>query len=271
MDRPDRKSIVGSPVTFSARFSNVALVRQRCGIGGWLDVVNAMAACAIGNFDRSSADRQTVITVRKCRETVRCNAVLLSQLHGTMAGRADLRAHILCGNRLRRVGMSENVVLAMTIGANGRFQVSQTRCDAMDAFIEFLRDFRVALCACAGNIELIDFRFRVIALTHLVAAVAIDAVRCLGIARLQCRSVNAMFIRGDKPGGGGNAGPHTLIVEMALEAEFLLGGFHLDRIPSGSDLGKVIPMTCNADGSTQDTRLESLAMCRVGQGRAPEF
>ena len=95
----------------------------------------------------------------------------------------------------------------------------------MNAFIEFPRDCGMTLRTCFGNIKLVDFRFRVVALSHLMTAMAVDTIGSLGISRLQGRSVYTVFIRGDKPGGGSNAGSHTFIVQMTGEAEFLLRDF----------------------------------------------
>ena len=157
-----------------------------------LDGMRTVAARAIDDLDRAATHRQAVIAVGERLEGIGGEAVFFGQADGGMAGGAHLLGDVACVYRGSRIGMREDLVLAVAIGADRRVEIALAQGDGVHAEVVFRRLGLVAFCAGLGQVGLLHARTGDHRLVHFVAAVAIDAVGGLHDAARQRRAMHTL-------------------------------------------------------------------------------
>ena len=89
---------------------------------------------------------------------------------------------------------------------------------------------------------------------HLMAAMAIDAVRCFSIAAQQRSAVDAPFICRDEAGCRRHRRLDIRIVEVAGQTEFVLGDLQLGGVFCRGNVSDRVSVTFDAARSSFDPR-----------------
>lgn len=173
-----------------------------------------------------------MVTVKVAGDAVAGYAELLRETHALMTARASIARKILL--RVWRVGVSVRLdgVDAVAISADRRLSVAVRDGLSVNAGIEGICDFRVALAACGRHIELVNGRRGLVGGENLVIAVAIGTDGGLLRSVGDGASVHARLIRDERlsadavlfheeflpvapAAGGGNVGVVDRRIRMA--------------------------------------------------------
>ena len=208
-------------------------------VGGWQNVVRAVAARAVRHFRDAAAGRHAVEAVGKALGAVGRQRVLFVELERPVARRADARRDV--GSRHEGLGIArpEDVVLPMAVGADGRVPHAARERGAVYAPGVLRRFRRVAPGAEVRNFGLADGRAGRERLAHPMAAMAVDARGSFIVSASEGFSMHA-GLEGFDESGARHHGPDRGVLQMAGEAHLLLvdlsrgerdsAGLH-DRLP----------------------------------------
>jgi hypothetical protein len=116
----------------------------------------------------------------------------------------------------------------------------------MNALVELFRYLTVAFSARLGNILFVNKRGGFAPFSHLMAAMAVDAIGSITVATQQRRTVNALFIRRNKSRRRGSAHPNIRIIKMTGKTKLLLCNLLCQGIMSCIARGNAVPMAGQA-------------------------
>ena len=204
--RPDGKAAARVVVALAAGLAQVGVIDGGARIAGWIDVVHAMAAGAVGDGLAASARGEPVVAVLVGGDAVPGHREAGHQRRIGMAARAGFLRDVRHINRRSGIAGREDAVLAVAVGAGGRLQNAFGDGLAVNALRVGVVDVRVALAAGGGDVLLPDFRMRIGDGQDVVHAVAVIARSGVFVALLDGAAMHALPICLD----GANFGEHVL-------------------------------------------------------------
>ena len=170
-------------MTFSAGRGEVGGMNRRRRVCGRFDIMNTVAAGAVGDFDVPGPDSQAVETACESLKSVADKTIFFRETHGSVAGRADLRGDILRRDRRFRIRMFQYAVFAVALNADRRIRISAACRDPVDALRKFVGYRRVTSAAGFDHMSPADGGGRISAFVDGMAAVTIGAGGRGGVSR----------------------------------------------------------------------------------------
>src|SRR5579872_28382 len=143
VDASEREAGAGSGVAVSASGRQILSVRHCLGIRGWQDVVHAVTARAISDALLAFLQSQAMERGIEGRQTVGGKAEPARQADIAMALSAGI-SNVIRIDRGRGVAGFKDLMLAVTIGTNGRVENASRKRLAMDAAFKLVGNVGVA-------------------------------------------------------------------------------------------------------------------------------
>lgn len=184
--------------------------------------MDAMAAGAVGGFDRTGFHGKPVIAVGEGFKSVLSQSVFTVDLSGSMAFPANLLGYVLRRDRGAGIGDGVNVVFTVAIGAGGGVRNPLFTGCAMDAPAIGYCNVAMASGACFYNFPLVRSGGRIASFSGIVQAMTLAATWSVLISRRKGLSVDALLIIPHESGGIAHLLADILSLQMALQAEFRL-------------------------------------------------
>lgn len=240
--RPPGEIFVGARMTGAAGGGQVGAVDRGCGVRGGEDVVDPVAARAVGHLHRSGARGQAVKAVVEGGEAVGVDAVLPGEPERIVAGGADFDRDVHGRHRGARVPDAVDVVLPVTIGAGGGIADPLSDRPSVNARLVGPGDLGVTAPAGVRDVPAADARGGVPGRPGVVGAVAVAARGRVEVARRERLAVHAVEVPGHEGGRESHFGPHRFVFEVALQTERRLLRLVKDRfgvVPGKDGVGAV--------------------------------
>ena len=156
MHRRQREFLSRAFVTLAARRVEIGFIDGRVRVARRQDVVDAVAARAIGGHHRAAFRSEAVIAVHVGGDAVGGDAEFAGEAHALVAAGAGVARKVLLRDGRIGIVMRLDGMDAVAVRADRRKAVAPCDGLAVDALNEGLRDLRVALAACLRDVEFRD-------------------------------------------------------------------------------------------------------------------